>query len=55
MARFTKPVKYNDDNPIGIENPTLFADHSIYKVSFLNGWKYFRCGLEGFIWICVLS
>ena len=38
MARFTKPVKDNDDNPIGIENPTLFADHSIYKVSFLNGW-----------------
>ena len=36
-ARFTKRVKDNEGNPRGTEHPILFADHSLYKVSFPNG------------------
>ena len=34
--RFTKRVKDNEGNPIGIEQPALFADHYLYEVSFMN-------------------
>ena len=34
MARVTKRVEDNEVNPRGIEHPTLFADHSLYEVSF---------------------
>ena len=34
MARVTKRVKYNEVNPRGIEHSKLFADHSLYEVSF---------------------
>ena len=37
MARFTKRVKDNKGNPRKIEHPALFADHSLYEVSFTNG------------------
>ena len=37
MARVTKNVKYNEGKPRGIEHPKLFADHSLYEVSFPNG------------------
>ena len=37
MSRATKRVKDNEVNPIGIENPALFSDHSLYEVSFPNG------------------
>ena len=37
MARVNKRVKDNKDNPIGIEQPILFSDHSILEVSFPNG------------------
>ena len=30
-------MKYNDGNPVGIEHPALFADHSLYDVSFHTG------------------
>ena len=36
MARITKSVKENEENPRGVEHPTLFADHSLYEVSFTN-------------------
>ena len=36
MSRVTKPVKDNEGVPIGIEHPVLFADHSLYEVSFPN-------------------
>ena len=36
MDRFTKRVKDNEGNPIGIEQPALFADHYLYEVSFMN-------------------
>ena len=38
-SRVTNHVKYNKVNPRGIEHPTLFADHSLYEVSFPNGRK----------------
>ena len=37
IARVTKHVKYNTSNPIGIEHPKLFADHSLYEILFPNG------------------
>ena len=37
MAIVTNRVKENEGNPRGIEHPTLFSDHSLYKVSFPNG------------------
>ena len=37
MAIVTKQVKDNRGNPRGIEHPILFADHSLYEVSFTNG------------------
>ena len=38
MSKYTKHVKDIDGNPRGIEHPALFADHSLYEVSFTNGW-----------------
>ena len=37
MARVTNTVKDNNGNPRDIEQPALFADHSLYEVSFTNG------------------
>ena len=37
MDRVTKCMNYNEGNPIGSEHPALFADHSLYEVSFPNG------------------
>ena len=37
MSKYTKHVKDIDGNPRGIEHPALFADHSLYEVSFPNG------------------
>ena len=37
MDRVTNIVNDKEVNPRGIENPTLFADHSLYEVSFTNG------------------
>ena len=37
MSRFTNRVKDNEGNPRGVEHPALFADHSIYEISFPNG------------------
>ena len=37
MARVTKRVKDDEDNPRGIEYPTLFVDYSLYEVWFTNG------------------
>ena len=37
MARVTKSAKYNEGKPKMIEQPTLFADHSLYEVSFRIG------------------
>ena len=36
IARFTKRVRENKGNPRGIEHTTLFADLSLYEVSFPN-------------------
>ena len=36
MARVTNHVKDNEGKPRKIENPALFADHSLYEVSFPN-------------------
>ena len=36
MARVTKRVQDNGGNYIEIEQPTLFAYHSLYVVSFTN-------------------
>ena len=36
MARVKNRVKYNEDNPRWIEQPTCFVDHSLYEVSFPN-------------------
>ena len=36
MSRVTKRVKDNEDIPKWIEHPILFADHSLYEVSFTN-------------------
>ena len=37
ISRVTKSVQDNDGNSIGIEHPSLFADQSLYEVSFPNG------------------
>ena len=37
MDIFAKRVKYNENNPRGIEHPTFFVDHSLYEVLFPNG------------------
>ena len=37
ISRVTKRVRDNNGNPRGIEQPELFADHSLYEVSFPNG------------------
>ena len=37
IYRVTKPVKDNEGITGGIEQPTLFADNSLYEVSFSNG------------------
>ena len=37
MTRVTKSLKNNKGDPRRIEHPTLFADHLLYDVSFLNG------------------
>ena len=36
ISRVTKRVKDNKGKPRGIEHRTLFADHSLYEVSFPN-------------------
>ena len=36
IAKFTNFVKDNKGNPRGVENPVLFAYHSLYEVSFPN-------------------
>ena len=36
IVRVTKRVKDTEVNPRGIEHPILFADHSLYEVSFTN-------------------
>ena len=36
IDRVTNCVKDNKGNPRGIEHPTLFADNSLYEVSFTN-------------------
>ena len=36
MARVTNRVRDNEGKPRRIEQPTLFADHSIYEVLFTN-------------------
>ena len=37
MARVNKNVKDNEGKTRGIEQPKLFANHSLYEVKFLNG------------------
>ena len=37
MARVNNLLKYNKGNPIGIEHPTFFPDHSLNEISFPNG------------------
>ena len=36
MDRFTNHVKHNKDKPKEIQHPILFADNSLYQVSFPN-------------------
>ena len=38
MTRVTNRVKVNDGKSRGIEHPTFFAYHSLFEVSFTNGW-----------------
>ena len=37
MGRVTKCVTDREGNPRGIQKTTLFADNSLYEVSFTNG------------------
>ena len=37
ITRVTNRMRDNVGNPRDFEHPTLFADHLLYDVSFLNG------------------
>ena len=38
ISRVTHRAKDNKGNPRGIGHPELFSYHSLYEVSFPNGW-----------------